>query len=264
MLSPKEFFSLKGSPFSPLFASASYVWEALSHLSSYLEKTLEPNLTKVCKGQTFLTRTCVLFENEVLEEDFDLHPGDATRGQFKVTRKGEVLEGASVIMGGVTLLDGLIYIGKGSVIESGAFLKGPVYIGNHTEVRQGAYVRGNCLIGDGCVVGHVTELKNAIFLDGARAGHFAYVGDSILGNNCNLGAGTKLANLKLIRSLIIIRAGKESVSTGLRKLGAILGDETETGCNSVTSPGTLMGPHCLVAPNVTVKAGVYPAKSVIR
>jgi NDP-sugar pyrophosphorylase family protein len=119
-------------------------------------------------------------------------------------------------------------------------------------------------VGDGCVVGHVTEMKNAIMLPGAKAGHFAYIGDSILGKGCNLGAGTKLANLRLIKGPIKFFYQKKQVDTGLRKLGAILGDRTETGCNSVTNPGTLLGPGCLVSPNATVKAGYYPARTVIR
>jgi NDP-sugar pyrophosphorylase family protein len=136
-------------------------------------------------------------------------------------------------------------------------------IGHHSEVRQGAYIRGNCLIGNGCVVGHTTEVKNAILLDGAKAGHFAYIGDSILCNNVNLGAGTKLANLKIIDVEMKIRVEGEVYKTGLRKLGAILGDHTETGCNSVTSPGTLLGKGSLVYPCVNVPGGFYPGRSII-
>jgi NDP-sugar pyrophosphorylase family protein len=113
------------------------------------------------------------------------------------------------------------------------------------------------------VVGHTTEIKGSIMLDGAKAGHFAYIGDSILGNHVNLGAGTKLANLKMIPGTVTIRAGKEQIDTGRRKIGAILGDRTETGCNSVTSPGTLMGPRSIVYPAVAVPAGHYPERTVI-
>jgi NDP-sugar pyrophosphorylase family protein len=113
-------------------------------------------------------------------------------------------------------------------------------------------------------VGHVTEIKNSIMLNGAKAGHFAYIGDSILGSHCNLGAGTKLANLKIVRSAVTVQADRKTHETGLRKFGVIMGDRTETGCNSVTSPGTLLGPRCIVGANVTVKAGVYPPRSVLR
>ena len=143
-------------------------------------------------------------------------------------------------------------------------IKGPSVIGEDCEVRQGAYMRGNCLVGNGCVVGHATEMKGSIMLDGAKAGHFAYIGDSILGRDVNLGAGTKLANLRMIPGSIVLRSGNERYDTGRRKLGAILGDQTETGCNSVTSPGTLMGPRSIVYPAMSVSGGCYPAKTYVR
>jgi NDP-sugar pyrophosphorylase family protein len=161
------------------------------------------------------------------------------------------------------LFDSYISIGKGSVVEPGALIKGPTIIGNQTEVRQGAYLRGNSLIGDRCVVGHTTEVKHSIMLDDAKAGHFAYIGDSILGNHVNLGAGTKLANLKIVNVKMKLRVEGKIYETGLRKLGAIIGDYTETGCNSVTSPGTLLGKASLVYPCVNVPGGFYPERSVI-
>jgi NDP-sugar pyrophosphorylase family protein len=106
-------------------------------------------------------------------------------------------------------------------------------------------------------------MKGSIMLDGAKAAHFAYVGDSILGKDVNLGAGTKLANLKMIAGSIIVTADKKRYDTGRRKLGAILGDHTETGCNSVTSPGTLMGPSSIVYSGVSVPGGYYPGRTII-
>jgi NDP-sugar pyrophosphorylase family protein len=156
-----------------------------------------------------------------------------------------------------------IQIGEGSVVEPGAYVKGPCFIGRNVEVRHGAYVRGHAVIGDGCVVGHATEVKGSIFLPGAKAGHFAYVGDSILGRDVNLGAGTKLANLRLQGDMITIRVGGQIIPTGLRKLGAILGDSCQLGCNSVTNPGTLLGPGTMVAPCLAV-SGVHPPRSILR
>ncbi len=101
-------------------------------------------------------------------------------------------------------------------------LKGPAVIGDHTEIRQGAYIRGYCLTGARCVIGHTTEVKHAVFLDDAKAGHFAYLGDSILGNRVNLGAGTKLANLRFHGDEVRIRTPDGQVPTGLRKFGAIM------------------------------------------
>jgi NDP-sugar pyrophosphorylase family protein len=156
-----------------------------------------------------------------------------------------------------------IQIGRGTVVEPGALIHGPVIIGCNCEIRQGAYIRGQALVGDGCVVGHTTEMKNSVMLDGAKAGHFAYIGDSILGRDVNLGAGTKLANLKINGSAVTVRHEGRVHDTGLRKFGAILGDGVELGCNSVSSPGTIVGPQTLVYPIAAV-AGVIPARSIVK
>lgn len=167
------------------------------------------------------------------------------------------------VMQGAYLLDDKIFIGPGSVVEPGAVIKGPTYIGANTQVRQGAYIRGNVLVGDNCVVGHVTEIKNSIMLNDAHAAHFAYVGDSILGNHMNLGAGSRLANLKLDRTNVTVKIAEKIYDTGLRKLGAILGDRVETGCNAVLNPGTLLGPGCM-AYALTLLRGYYPPNSIIK
>ncbi|MEW6608628.1 MAG: glucose-1-phosphate thymidylyltransferase [bacterium] len=172
---------------------------------------------------------------------------------------------SGTIMDGAFLIGDNIQIGEGTVVEPGAFIAEPTIIGKNTQIRQGAYVRGSVIVGDECVVGHTTEMKNAIMLNKAKAGHFAYIGDSILGNEVNLGAGTKLANFKFenLSSTVDVRCNDKIYKTGLRKFGAILGDKTETGCNSVMTPGTLLGPKSIVYPNTTVK-GYYPAHSIIK
>lgn len=166
-------------------------------------------------------------------------------------------------MEGAYLIGDKIFIGPGSVVEPGALIKSPTYIGANTQVRQGAYIRGNALVGDNCVVGHTTELKNAIFLNRVQAGHFAYVGDSVLGNHVNLGAGTKLANVKLDHANVVVKVTEQTYDTGLRKLGAILGDRVQTGCNSVTNPGTLLGPGCM-AYALSLLRGYYPANTLVK
>jgi NDP-sugar pyrophosphorylase family protein len=156
-----------------------------------------------------------------------------------------------------------IEIGEGTVVEPGALIRGPVIIGRDTEVRHGAYIRGNVIIGNKCVVGHATEVKSSILMDGAKAGHFAYIGDSILGRNVNLGAGTKLANLKVTEGSVVLKIGGTSFDTGLRKFGAVIGDFSELGCNSVTNPGTLIGPHSRVYPCTSIK-GFLPEKTIVK
>jgi NDP-sugar pyrophosphorylase family protein len=166
-------------------------------------------------------------------------------------------------MEGAHLLDKNIFIGPGSVVEPGVVIKGPTYIGANCEIRHGAYIRGSVLLGNGSIVGHATEVKNSIFLDGAHAPHFAYVGDSILGNRVNLGAGTRLANVKLNRAHVVVKVADNSYDTGLRKFGAVVGDGVQTGCNAVLNPGTLLGPGCMVYA-LTLLRGYYPANTIIK
>jgi len=147
-------------------------------------------------------------------------------------------------------ISGRVFIAEGAIVEPTAFIQGPCYIGPNSEVRHGAYIRGDTYIGSNCVVGHTTEVKGSMFLDGAKAGHFAYVGDSLLCRNVNLGAGTKLANLPLQRRVIRVRhpVGNSIVSSELNKFSAVMGDNCQTGCNAVLSPGTLLLPNTGVMP----------------
>lgn len=170
-----------------------------------------------------------------------------------------------IILGKVeenTYIRGPVYIDKDTLVESTALIQGPCYIGPNAQVRHGAYIRGNVYIGSKAVVGHTTEVKGAIFLDGAKAGHFAYIGDSILGKNVNLGAGTKLANLKFKHDEVCFLDPytNQKKSSGLKKFGAIIGDNAQTGCNVVLDPGTLLLPHTGVLPGKyfkgTLKIGI--------
>lgn len=160
-------------------------------------------------------------------------------------------------------IEGDVLVASGATVESGAMISGPAIIGPGTVVRHGAYIRGHCVTGEKCVIGHTTEIKRAILLDHAHAAHFNYVGDSILGNRTNLGAGTKLSNLKNDGSPVVLQWDGGRLETGLRKLGAVLGDGVQTGCNCVTSPGTLVGPESHVYANAVLR-GVYPAQSIIK
>lgn len=157
----------------------------------------------------------------------------------------------------------LISIGEGTVVEPGAYIQGPCIIGKNCVVRHGAYVRGNVITGDHCVIGHDSEIKNSIFLNGVHAAHFAYVGDSILGHDVNLGAGTKCANLRIDRGIISVYAHGQRISTNLKKFGAIIGDRAQIGCNVVTNPGTLLGKDVNCYPCLNF-GGFVPSKSVVK
>ena len=263
-LRPDAFFDLTSFEHREIFAGCEYAWDALSRISGYLEHRLEPNVPGIKCFRRPLPKTAVIWEGKILEEGFEIIGGDVTKGKFRVSIGGEDTNEASVLYEGSVLWDETVFIGPGAVIEPGALVKGPSIIGAHTEVRQGAYMRGKCIIGARCVVGHTTEIKTSIMMDGAKAGHFAYIGDSILGRQSNLGAGTKLANLKIREQVIHIMAQDTRIETNLRKFGAIIGDHVETGCNSVTNPGTVLGKNCMVLPLTSVRAGYYEPNSIIR
>ncbi len=257
---PQDFFDLKGFDHQGIFAGEEAVWTALDRLPDYLASFFQKSW--LLSGITGLIEKAIAIYQGERRDDLEIKSTGPNHA-IQVFQKGERLAGAAVILPGVYLFDDKVIIGPGTIVEPGTLIKGPAVIGKDVEIRQGAYIRGDCLVGNGCIIGHTTEMKGSIMLEGAKAPHFAYVGDSILGRDVNLGAGTKLANLKVIPGSITITVRKKRYPTGRRKLGAILGDGTETGCNSITSPGTLMGPHSIVYAGVSVPGGYYPRKTYI-
>ncbi len=173
-------------------------------------------------------------------------------------------DGSAAAPAGVHVLGGPIWIAHGCTIEPGAVLRGPLIVGEGCEVRTGAYLRGRVVLGKGCVVGAHTEVKGAVFLNGAHAPHQNYVGDSILGADVNLGAGTILSNVKNVGQEITFAHEGETIRTGLRKFGAVLGDRCRTGCNTVLNPGVLMGPGCITYPNVSLRSGSYAGGTLVK
>jgi bifunctional UDP-N-acetylglucosamine pyrophosphorylase/glucosamine-1-phosphate N-acetyltransferase len=157
------------------------------------------------------------------------------------------------------MLEGAVFVAAGATVGPGALIQGPAWIGPGADVGHGALVRGGVILARGAKVGHASEIKHAVLLEDAKAPHFNYVGDSIVGARVNLGAGVKLANFRADGAEVKV----EGQATGLRKFGAILGDDVSIGCNAVTSPGTVIGPRSLVYPGASVR-GVFAAESVIK
>ncbi|MEW5986012.1 MAG: glucose-1-phosphate thymidylyltransferase [Chloroflexota bacterium] len=226
MLHPTDFFELNDERAAELFTGCDYVWQVLPRLKPALNQWLAGR-------QTVLGR----------------------------------------VMPGAYVGDQPVFIGEGAVIEPGAYVQGPAYIGPHVVVRHGALLREDVILLAGSVLGHASEAKNSLFLPGAHAPHFAYVGDSVLGQRVNLGAGTKLSNLTMMsekdkvtgkRPTIQIEVEGVIYDTGLAKMGAILGDEAQTGCNSVLNPGCLVGRRTLVYANLSLRKGYYPAGSIVK
>ena len=156
-----------------------------------------------------------------------------------------------------------IWIHKSAKISPTANITGPVIIDAEADIRQCAFIRGSVIIGKNCVVGNSCELKNAILFDNVQVPHFNYVGDSILGYKSHMGCGSITSNVKSDKTNVVMKTANGSVETGLKKVGAFLGDFVEIGCNSVLNPGTVIGPHSNVYPLTSVR-GEIPANSIVK
>jgi UDP-N-acetylglucosamine diphosphorylase / glucose-1-phosphate thymidylyltransferase / UDP-N-acetylgalactosamine diphosphorylase / glucosamine-1-phosphate N-acetyltransferase / galactosamine-1-phosphate N-acetyltransferase len=195
---------------------------------------------------------------------------EAWRGLFDEERPWLVLERLDALVADLVdrregevhpsaVLEGVVVLERGASIGPHAYVQGPAWIMRGAAVGHGAMVRGGVLLGPKAKVGHVSEVKRSVLLGGAQAPHFNYVGDSVIGHGVNLGAGVKVANLKVMQSGIVVGG----VATGLRKLGAIVGDGVSVGCNAVLAPGTVIGRDSIVYNGATVR-GVIPARSIVK
>jgi len=156
-----------------------------------------------------------------------------------------------------------IWIAKSARIAPTAYINGPVIICPNAEIRHCAFIRGSAIIGENAVIGNSTELKNCIIFDNAQVPHYNYVGDSILGYKAHLGAGSITSNLKSDKSLVTIPEGDSRLTTGLKKFGAVVGDNVEVGCNSVLNPGTVIGRNTNIYPLSMVR-GVVEENSIYK
>ena len=156
-----------------------------------------------------------------------------------------------------------VWIAKDAKVFDSAYINGPVIIDHGAEVRHCAFIRGNAIVGKNCVVGNSTELKNVILFNNVQVPHYNYVGDSILGYKSHMGAGSITSNVKSDKTNVTIMIGDDKIETGLKKMGAMLGNYVEVGCNSVLNPGTVIGQHTNVYPLSMVR-GYVPAKSIYK
>ena len=156
-----------------------------------------------------------------------------------------------------------IWIAKNAKVYPTAYINGPCIIDEEAEIRHCAFIRGNAIVGKGAVVGNSTELKNVVLFNKVQVPHYNYVGDSILGYKAHMGAGSITSNVKSDKTLVTVRYGGEKVKTGLKKFGAMLGDQVEVGCNSVLNPGTVVGQEATIYPTSSVR-GFVPEKSIFK
>ena len=159
---------------------------------------------------------------------------------------------------GVAYVGKNVFIGEGTVVEDGAMIKGPAIIGKNCEIRHNAYIRDNVIIGDNCTVGNSCELKNALLFNHSVVPHFNYVGDSILGFKAHLGAGVKLSNFKVTSGNVTVEVNGKRLDTKLRKFGALLGDNSDIGCNAVLNPGSIIGRGSVIYPNTNWRGVLAP------
>ena len=211
-------------------------------------------------------------ENIKINELYDLSHTAAKDYLSKFTYPWEALKGISefIISYGKTLSSDEydnpsenVWVHKTAKVFPTAYLGAPCIIGANTEVRHGAFIRGSALVGENCVVGNSVELKNVIIFDNVQTPHYNYVGDSILGFKSHMGAGSITSNVKSDKTNVVIKSGEERIETGIKKIGAMLGDFVEVGCNSVLNPGTIIGRNSNIYPTSCVR-GVVPSDSIYK
>ncbi|MGV7220810.1 MAG: glucose-1-phosphate thymidylyltransferase [Nitrospinales bacterium] len=234
-----------------IFEKIEFIWDPLKSISNYIDKCLSQLPDDVNRVSTF--------QGLGLTDPGAKDSGAYVRNWIRIESP-------------LFLEKHGIYLSEGTMLEPSAIIKGPCYIGPGCEIRQGAYIRGNVIVGEKCVIGHNTEVKNSIIMNHTEAGHFNYIGDSILGSYINLGAGAKLANVefrspedKSKENFPSIKHfdGTNTIDSTLSKFGAILGDNVEVGCNAVICPGTLVAKENWIYPNVTLPKGLYPPKKLV-
>lgn len=164
---------------------------------------------------------------------------------------------------GVAWIGEEVSIGEGTVVEDGAMIQGPAIIGRNCLIRHNAYIRSQVIVGDGCVVGNACELKHCVLFNHCEVPHFNYVGDSILGHRAHLGAGVKISNLKVLAGNVTVELEGRPFDTGLRKLGALVGDHAQVGCNAVLNPGSILGRNAIIYPCVNWR-GILPANLLAK
>lgn len=177
----------------------------------------------------------------------------ALESQDPVT-KGKIESGAHV--------DKNVTVEKGALVRSGAYIEGPAYIGKNSDIGPNCYIRPHTSVGENARIGNSVEIKNSIIMDGSHAAHHTYIGDSIVGKNCNFGSGTKVGNLRLDAGNVIMTLRGKLTDTGRRKLGAVLGDKVQTGINSMINPGVKMGPESAIGPGAILYEDLAPNRCV--
>jgi bifunctional UDP-N-acetylglucosamine pyrophosphorylase/glucosamine-1-phosphate N-acetyltransferase len=155
-------------------------------------------------------------------------------------------------------LKGKVSVGKNSIVMGGSYIEGPVAIGDNCKIGPNCYIRPNTAIGNNCHIGNACEVKNSIVMNNSNVPHQNYVGDSVIGQNCNLGAGTKIANLRFDKKNITVVLNGKEIDTKRKKLGVIMGDDVQTGINSMADVGSIIGNNVFIGPGATANGEIKP------
>ncbi|MBI2005382.1 MAG: NTP transferase domain-containing protein, partial [Candidatus Aenigmarchaeota archaeon] len=177
--------------------------------------------------------------------------------EMKIKKTENLIDAGSIVDKNVTI-EGSVKIGKNTRIKNGAYIEGPVIIGENCVIGPNCYIRPNSVIGNGCRIGNAVEIKNTLIGDTTNIEHLSYIGDSVIGNNCNLGAGTIAANLRHDNKTIRTTVKDEVIDTRRKKFGVVMGDYTKTGVNCSIYPGMMLGPFSWTSPGSIIKANIAP------
>ena len=277
MMTIQDLLDLSKTIAAPLFAGKTYPWEALAEIGDFilqLGPTLPAEEYEQRGENIWIARDAKIFDSAYIAGPciIDLSKTIAAPLFAGKTYPWEALAeiGDFILQLGPTLpaeeyeqRGENIWIARDAKIFDSAYIAGPCIIDHGAELRQCAFVRGNAIVGKNAVVGNSCELKNVVLFDNVQTPHFNYVGDSILGYKSHMGAGSITSNVKSDKTLVVIKNGAERIETGRKKVGAILGDYVEVGCNSVLNPGTVIGRHSNIYP-VSCVRGVIPADSILK
>lgn len=263
-LRPEHYFDLSAFEHKAIFDEIEYVWDVLPKIGDYVKSYVEKRISEV-DAKVLVT----IPQNTIIEGDVHIEEGAEIESFCVIKGKVYIEKGVHIKTG--TVIDGTVCIKNDSEIGPNAVILGANVIGELCEIRPGALTRGAVLMGIHTVFRG--EAKNVIFLDAVEtkegvlaetaAAHFAYVGDSVMGRSINLGAGTKISNVKVNWEKVEVLIDDKKYNTGLSKFGAIIGDQTSTGCNTVLNPGTLVGKRVKIYPNSSI-IGYYPPDTIVK
>jgi len=249
------------------YPSSNIINAGIYHFNKYIFDCIRKT-EKSSRGEFEITDSInMLVNKEQMEGVFLKEWRDVVYPWHLLDANEELLKKSKTIIQGIVeknvVLNGTIVIGKGTIVRSGTYIEGPIVIGKNSKIGPNCYLRAYTTIGDNCHIGNACEVKNSIIMDNSNVPHLNYVGDSVIGQNCNLGAGTTVANLRFDRNNIIVILNGKKIDSKRRKFGMVMGDNVQTGINSVINVGTMIGNNVFIGPGAVVKGEITPKTMIL-